>query len=103
MASVGALPSSPLRVDLALDLNLLLLDGGTVAGPQVDDDGLGIFTGTDAELLGWLGLTDDPALDYEWRGGGVAAGLRHLRWQVALAVLTVSPKPSVREITLGRR
>lgn len=102
MAGVGAFQLGPLRIDLALDLDLLLLDGGAVAGPQVDDDGLGIFTSTNAELLGWLGLTDDPALDCEWREGEVAADLRHLRWQDALVVLTVSPKSSVREITPGR-
>jgi len=47
-----ALPLGPLGTDLALDLDLLLLDdGGAVAGPPVDDDGSAFFTSADAELL----------------------------------------------------
>ena len=53
MTGVGTLPWGPLRTDLALDLDLLLLDdGGAVADPPVDDDGSGFFTGADAEFLG---------------------------------------------------
>ena len=48
-----ALPLGPLRIDLALALDLLLLDdGGAVAGAPVDDDGSGFFTSAGAELLG---------------------------------------------------
>ena len=61
VAGVDALPSGPSCMDLALDLDLLLLDRGAVAGPLLDDNGSGFFTSADAELLGGLGLTDDPA------------------------------------------
>jgi hypothetical protein len=63
-------------MELALDLDLLLLVTGALVGPQVDEDGLGFFTSTNVELLGWLGLTDDPVLDCECREGKVAADLR---------------------------
>lgn len=38
----------------------------------MNDDGLGFFASTDAALLGWLYLTDDPAPDCEC-GDGEAA------------------------------
>jgi len=37
-------------MDLALDLDLLLLDGGAVGGPPVGDNGSGFFTSADVEL-----------------------------------------------------
>jgi len=51
---VGALPLGPLGTDLALALDLLLLDGGAVEGPPVDEDDSGFFTtvGAELELLG---------------------------------------------------
>ena len=49
---VDALLLGPLGMALALALDLLLLDdGGAVAGPPADDDGLVYFTSADAELL----------------------------------------------------
>ena len=50
VVGVDALPLGPLGIDLPLNLDLLLLDGGAVAGPPVDDDGSGVFTSADAEL-----------------------------------------------------
>ena len=53
VTGVDALPLGPLGTDLALDLDLLLLDdGGAVAGPPVDGDGSGFFTCADVKLLG---------------------------------------------------
>jgi len=54
VAGVDVLLLSPLGTDLALALDLLLLDGGAVEGPPVDDDGSGFFTtaGAELELLG---------------------------------------------------
>ena len=50
---VDDLPLGPLGMDLALALDLLLLDGGGAVGaPPVADDGSGFFTGADAEFLG---------------------------------------------------
>lgn len=51
-------------MDLALALGsdlLLLDDGGAIAGPPVDDDDSGFFNSANAELLGRLGFTGDPA------------------------------------------
>jgi len=52
VAGVDALPLGPLGTDLALALNLdlLLLDGGAVEGLPVDDDCSGVFITADAEL-----------------------------------------------------
>ena len=50
VVGVDALPLGPLGTDLALDLDLLLLEGGAVEGPPVDDGGSGFFTTADAEL-----------------------------------------------------
>jgi len=47
---VDALQLGPLGMNLALDLDLLLLDGGAVGGPPVDGNGLGFFSSADAEL-----------------------------------------------------
>ena len=41
VAGVDAFPLGPLGIDLALDLDFLLLEGGVVAGPPVDNDGSG--------------------------------------------------------------
>jgi len=53
VTGVEALPLGPLGMDMASNLDLLLLyDGGAVGGPTVDDDGSVFFTGADAGLLG---------------------------------------------------
>jgi len=53
VTGVDTLPWGPLGTELALDLDLLLLDRGAVGGPPVDDDGSGFFTSAaEAELLG---------------------------------------------------
>jgi len=44
VASVDALPLGPLGTGVALNLYLLLPDGGVVDGPPADDDGSGIFS-----------------------------------------------------------
>jgi hypothetical protein len=50
--AVGALPSCQWGIDSASTLDWLLLDGGAVAGPAVDDDDSGVFFSTVAELSG---------------------------------------------------
>ena len=45
VAGVDAFPLGPLGIDLALDLDFLLLEGGVVASPPVDDDGSGGWGG----------------------------------------------------------
>jgi len=52
VAGVDPLPMDPLGMGLAFDLDLLLLDGGAVASPQVHDNSSGFFTSSDADLLG---------------------------------------------------
>jgi len=52
VADVDASPLGPLGMALAFDLDSLLLDGGAVASPPVDDDGSGVFTSSDADLSG---------------------------------------------------
>ena len=65
-----------LGMDFALALDLLLLDGGAVAGPPMEDGSLEFSTCTDAGLLGRLVLTDYAALDGECGEGEAAADPR---------------------------
>lgn len=51
VSGVDTLPLALLRIDLPLDFDLLLPDGGAVAGPPVDDGGSEVFTSADIELL----------------------------------------------------
>ena len=53
VTGVDALLLGPLGTDLALDLDLLLLDDErATGGPSVDDNGSGFFTSADVKLLG---------------------------------------------------
>ena len=75
VAGDDALLLGPLGINLALTLGLLLLnDEGVPTGPPVADDGSGFFTTADhVEVLGRLGLVDDPAPDCKCGEGEPAA------------------------------
>jgi hypothetical protein len=78
VTSVEALPLGPSGIDLALALDLLLLDDrGAVVGPPLGDDGSGYFTGVDAVVrLTTVGFTDGSAPDCESGEAEAVVGLR---------------------------